>query len=308
MANDATEAGNATDAGDATASGETLDAWTARVCKETTLETIVAVATPNPVEIDCYLNPACGEPHVLVRVANCGTVARAMSASEPFVTDGRETRAWEFEPIPAKAAAILPIPVFQTGIHRYLLSGVAEGRPASSAEVTADVRDPGFERAQKEHCDDLSAAGVLDAGPPPPPRDGVELKLTRSGCFGPCPAYSLILRSDGSVIYEGIHDVRVQRRVIDVIAPAVVATLLASFDRAVSEPLGRLAPGGHCVRSADAPRTSVTVLRNGRVRSMPRLADCDPPQEREIAAEIDRVTRSSRWVTGSKECRARRLW
>jgi hypothetical protein len=197
--------------------------------------------------------------------------------------------------------------------HHYHVVGVVPDSVVDETEVVATVRDPVFEAAQKQYCIQLPDAGAGAPGAPSPAKalaKGVaELTLDRSACFGSCPSYSVTLRTDGTVIYKGNQYVRVRGQAFDHVDPAEVAALVASFDAAAAEPPVRPDPHSHCTRSnPDAPKARVTLRRHGREQPMPLLGHCVAPHEHGLVDEIDRVARTERWVTGSKECRERGLW
>lgn len=307
------EAGASSDAAPADAAPdagpeETLEQWAAGVCAG-----FGRVIFDGPVELKttCYPSTTC-EWIVPIRVANCGTVARNIGVVDtpPDANSALPMPAMGFDDIAPGGAIVVPFPIRTAGRHRIRaeVAPTMAGGDGSVDWVTVDVRDAALEQARKEYCSDLSSAGVLDAGAPPPPRDGVELTLYRTPCYGRCPSYAVTLRTDGSVIYEGASDVRIRGRVIDVVAPAIVASLIARFDAAAAEPPVKVLPGSHCTRVVDAPQAHVMLLRGGTKRPMPRLGHCEAPHEHELAAAIDRATRSERWVTGSIQCKERGLW
>lgn len=58
---------------------------------------------------------------------------------------------------------------------------------------------------------------------------GVRIRLERTGCFGSCPAYSVEIRGDGSVIYTGEGFVTAMGERHANIAPKVVSQLVEQF-------------------------------------------------------------------------------
>ena len=298
--------------GTADAAVESVDArdaaWVKRLCEGGEADAIVAEAAPELVE-DCYPKPrASCAPRVRIHLATCASFARDVVLVSETLDGHALERSWEY---PAMGigpdGTTLSIPAMELGVHGYRIVAKAEGHPNGTAVATVSVRDPALERARREYCTDLSGAGIFDAGRAPPARDGIELRVQHTACYGSCPAYTVTLRTDGSVIYEGSSDVRVNGVVIDLVPPAVVAILLARFDGALATPI-HVNPHEHCASSADSPKTHVMLLRNGKVHGIPTMNSCEHPEERQIAVEIDRVTRSDRWVTGSRECRDRGLW
>lgn len=56
----------------------------------------------------------------------------------------------------------------------------------------------------------------------------VRIVLRRSGCYGSCPDYSVAIRGDGSVLYEGVSYVDVEGKHSYHVSPADVAKLVDS--------------------------------------------------------------------------------
>jgi hypothetical protein len=56
----------------------------------------------------------------------------------------------------------------------------------------------------------------------------VRIVLRRSGCYGSCPDYSVAIRGDGSVLYEGVSYVDVEGKHSYHLSPADVAKLVDS--------------------------------------------------------------------------------
>lgn len=60
----------------------------------------------------------------------------------------------------------------------------------------------------------------------------IRIRLTRSACFGACPAYSVDITDDGLVTYDGVASVAVSGRYWGRIPRAAVMELIAEFRRA----------------------------------------------------------------------------
>jgi hypothetical protein len=60
----------------------------------------------------------------------------------------------------------------------------------------------------------------------------LQIRLVRTPCFGRCPAYSVEIRGDGTVVYEGEHFVEVQGVHLAHVPDATVRRLFDAFVRA----------------------------------------------------------------------------
>jgi hypothetical protein len=318
---------------DAGAAAELVE-WGRTVCHESAVP-LVARVVPQESEQSCYRYPPVRddpcERKVAIRVANCDDFARDSFRVLERYSDrsgSQETHVWEFPGVGPEGVSVLTVPVppaeqsFYYWVnrppppeHHYVVLGLSAEPTHRQAEAEADavVRDPAFEAAQKQYCEELPASGAGEPTPPPSvkgaPKDGRELRLDRSTCFGPCPSYRVAVRTDGTVIYQGRAAVRVQGWAVDHIARTDAAALFAAFDTAAAEPPVHADPRRHCPGpNPDSPRTRVTLWRGRHEHPLPLLGHCSPPREQELATEIDRVAHTSRWVTGSNECRDRGLW
>jgi hypothetical protein len=61
------------------------------------------------------------------------------------------------------------------------------------------------------------------------PLSEVEISLEKTSCYGPCPVYSLYIYGDGTVLYEGIENVRVVGEQRSSISAEEVVNLVNGF-------------------------------------------------------------------------------
>ena len=123
----------------------------------------------------------------------------------------------------------------------------------------------------------------------------VEMRLSRSVCFGFCPDYTVTINGAGEVRYEG-------RRFVDAVGVrtatiprAEVERLLARFDEIGFDNLRESYRG----QVTDMPTYTVTLTRNGRTKTVVDYAGTSagmPRAVRELQQEIDRVARTAQWV------------
>jgi hypothetical protein len=139
----------------------------------------------------------------------------------------------------------------------------------------------------------MVACAPVDASVPS--SDPVEIALTRTVCFGFCPAYTVSITGDGHVTYTGRSFVNVVGDQHATIAPQAVQALLSRFDAAHFEALN----DAYRANVSDLPTMTLSLMRNGRrkvVVDYGGLSAGMPQAVRDLQAEIDRVAGTSRWV------------
>lgn len=123
----------------------------------------------------------------------------------------------------------------------------------------------------------------------------VRITLSRSVCFGFCPAYSVTISGDGSVRYVGERFVDAVGERRDTIPRVEVERLLRRFDEIGFE---RLQDSYHA-HITDLPTYTVTLERNGRTKTVSDYGGVSagmPRAVRDLQDEIDRVANTARWV------------
>lgn len=117
--------------------------------------------------------------------------------------------------------------------------------------------------------------------------------LERTACPGACPDYSLLVYSDGKVVYEGRHYVAVKGRREGHISEAQVRQLFNEFCRIRYFSLkDRYNP-----IAQDGAITKTSIRADGKKKE---IVNCHPSQAPEdlyqLEKMIDEVARSKRWV------------
>jgi hypothetical protein len=143
--------------------------------------------------------------------------------------------------------------------------------------------------AEELHWDQLRAT---EGGTRAPAPGWVE--LTRTGCFGSCPSYSVRVATTGRVEFEGFTFVCAEGVQSATIPAAQARELIADiadagfFDISWNQ--------GNFI--ADASDSTLVLQYGGRRRSLPDIdADSNSPQLlRKIAREIDDVSGTRRWL------------
>ena len=190
---------------------------------------------------------------------------RAQPPGQPLTTDQPivelkegEARVWEHRHGPMTAVHVSPIEAATLRFETYLTFEIvvaADGH-VESAEPIGD---------EKRHLDEARAIEMARTFKPwtqdgknirvratdyvyllPPERwalaprsfpepwdlKGVKIQLTRTVCYGRCPAYSVTIRGDGSVHFSGEKYVQIQGDHDAQIAPAAVMELVRQFEKA----------------------------------------------------------------------------
>lgn len=122
-------------------------------------------------------------------------------------------------------------------------------------------------------------------------------RLTRGDCFWACPAYSVEIRGDGRVIYQGRKNVVVVGPREGRAAPDDVARVLAAARAADFYGLRRVYLG----RVSDNPLNTVRVRVGWRSHTVTEYAGehaCMPASVGALEAAIDQAAGVRRWVAG----------
>jgi hypothetical protein len=131
----------------------------------------------------------------------------------------------------------------------------------------------------------------------------LRFKLSRELCFGECPEYSVEIRSDGSVLYDGEGFVAVSGHHRAKISEPAVKQLLAAFRDAKFFWLF----DDYDFGGKDAPIYEVSLSFDGRTKTVRDVMGRSLGMPKEVAAledEIDAVSGSERWIKGNAQTMA----
>ena len=123
----------------------------------------------------------------------------------------------------------------------------------------------------------------------------VEISLTRSVCFGFCPAYTVTISGDGQVRYEGRRFVNVVGEQTATIPREDVAQLLRRFDEVGFNNLR----DAYRAEVSDLPTYTVSLTRDGQTKTVVDFGGVSagmPQSIRDLQREIDRVAGTAQWV------------
>lgn len=146
----------------------------------------------------------------------------------------------------------------------------------------------------------LGAAALFACAPVATPAEptsmsNVEISLTRSVCFGFCPAYTVTISGDGQVRYEGRRFVNVVGEQTATIPREDVAQLLRRFDEVGFNNLR----DAYRAEVSDLPTYTVSLTRNGQTKTVVDFGGVSagmPQSIRDLQREIDRVAGTAQWV------------
>lgn len=132
-------------------------------------------------------------------------------------------------------------------------------------------------------------------------RDPIRIELERTACLGSCPVYTVALREDGSVRYEGREHVKQSGTATATVSPAAVQGLVDAANTAGFFGLAdRYAHGEPTcpLYTTDSPRTFIAITANGRTKRIEHDYGCEngPKALVTLANRIDSVAGSSKWI------------
>ena len=129
--------------------------------------------------------------------------------------------------------------------------------------------------------DHLTDADYLDA----------EITLSRTVCFGSCPAYTVYVRGDGWVEYNGEVFVEVEGHQTAQVDPAEVRRLIQAFYRINFFALHN----EYKTFWTDGPMLGVSILIAGQFKGIVDAGD-GPMRLFELSKAIDQVAGTKRWI------------
>ena len=118
-----------------------------------------------------------------------------------------------------------------------------------------------------------------------------EIGLERTPCFGDCPVYSVVIKSDGSFRYHGMENVKHKGRHIGMVDQWNLRQLChfiresgyMQFSSSYSAPV------------TDLPTAYTTVVMNGKRKVISHYADVGPLKLWMIEQAIDKLMLEARW-------------
>lgn len=132
--------------------------------------------------------------------------------------------------------------------------------------------------------------------------DGEVIRLDRSGCGFACPSYSIVIRSDGQVIYTGRAHTAVGGQREAQLDPKQLGRLLQTLASELPPIAGRYTPGSkQCgTMRTDQPTVTLTArLDAGKPTQSLRYGGCPgaPRKLAELENLVDTTVDSGAWVS-----------
>lgn len=154
----------------------------------------------------------------------------------------------------------------------------SEGVPRSFRHIKVKVTTPSPD-GYAEGCPQKGEAQALPAHV----RDDDFVELTRTGCYGACPAYTVKIHGNGNVEWKGFAHIAVKGTRTAVIEPRKARGLLGelrsskfwSLCASYSKPI------------TDSPTTTTRVSMNGQSKTVSNYADSAPHWLEEMELKID---------------------
>jgi hypothetical protein len=125
--------------------------------------------------------------------------------------------------------------------------------------------------------------------------NSVRITLTRSPCYGMCPAYTIEIHGDGSVLYEGESNVGVKGPQRGLISKETVRELVGVFRKADYFSLA----DGYISFITDNPTYTTAISFDDKAKWVVNYIGSDVGMPRivyELEMAIDRLSGASKWV------------
>ena len=154
------------------------------------------------------------------------------------------------------------------------------------------------ELLSREDSGFLSPQKTFSSFPVPSPPTTFSIRLSRSGCYGSCPAYTVTIRGDGTVSYKGGWYVSIDGERTTHVSPEAALQLLEKFRKANFFSLKNEYRAGvtdnptYCLELVVGARKKVITDYVGEWVGMPAAIT-------ELEDAVDQTADSARWVTAS---------
>jgi hypothetical protein len=142
---------------------------------------------------------------------------------------------------------------------------------------------------------------ALHSGSFPSPWDlkGVKIELSRTVCFGRCPAYSVTIQGDGKIHFNGESFVAIPGKHDAQISPEAVSALVRRFEKA------RFFEAGdkYVATVTDNPTYTLTLTVGGKTKSVTDYVGEQvgmPLVITDLENAVDEVAGTERWIKGSQ--------
>jgi len=129
----------------------------------------------------------------------------------------------------------------------------------------------------------------------PATQEELVIKLERTACFGACPVYSLTIKGNGTVIYEGKDFVQTKGVQETTVGPDVINQLLLAFEESdyfsLNDSYTRFG-------KSDMPSVYTSISIGNHTKSVKHyLGDSSAPENLiELENKIDEIVNTDQWT------------
>jgi hypothetical protein len=150
----------------------------------------------------------------------------------------------------------------------------------------------------------LVALSIASCGTPDPfPTDNripddLNVRLSRTQCYGTCPAYTVTVKADGAVSFVGQKFTKTEGQAEGQIDQVKLRQLIQEFKNAnffALEDSYTERSVGDC--STDGPTFTTALTINGTSKEVQHYTGCEAPDELDaLEDKIDEIVGTERWV------------
>lgn len=135
------------------------------------------------------------------------------------------------------------------------------------------------------------------------------ITLERSQCYGQCPAYKLMVKSDGAVLFEGLAFTKVEGNAEDKISGEKINQLIKAFENADYFNLNGKYGTQNCYQWTDHDSATTSIQINGKKKEIDHYQGCKEGSEKfkeelskltDLENKIDEIVETKRWIGEQK--------
>lgn len=143
---------------------------------------------------------------------------------------------------------------------------------------------------------ETKAQSLLNNGKIP---EDLKITLERLECLGACPAYSLVIKADDSVLFNRKIFKKARGRFEDKITKEQIEQIIGEFEKAnfFSLQNSYITEKDGCQKyPPDLPAEKISIKINGKRKTVFHYLGCGKTIIRNLSEKIDEVTNSKRWL------------
>ena len=136
--------------------------------------------------------------------------------------------------------------------------------------------------------------------------DDLLITLERTACYGTCPIYKLIIKADGSILFEGERFTKTKGKAEGEISKEKVRKLIEEFKKV---DYFNLNGKYDCYQMTDNPSAVTSIQINGKKKSIDHYHGCGDGNDKfekelskltELENNIDEIVGTQKWVGEQK--------